>query len=322
MTTVSQALAERRQQQPAPAAGGSLALRADQEMFDGRQQAALRALGVEGASVADLAVYLHYCQKTGLDPFSKQIYYIRRKDRWTIQVGIDGFRVIARRAVTNGAETLAYLDTQWCGPEGQWMDVWLGGAPPFAARVTVLRNGCPFPGVVRYDSYVQKARGEVTEMWQRMPAEQLEKCAEAKALRRAFPNDLGGMYIDEEMPPPEPRPARPGRRAAEPARPAAEAAAEPSPPPGEEDDTLRVSGRVLGALRREFTRLGLGDDEAHREQRLRVTETVIGRTLGKRGARDLTAAEADQVLERLNGCETGEELHEALFGGPGSGSPQ
>ena len=33
-----------------------------------------------------------------------------------------------------------------------------------------------------------------------MPVNQLTKCAEALALRRGWPEELGGVYVDEEMP--------------------------------------------------------------------------------------------------------------------------
>ena len=72
----------------------ALAIRPDQEFWDDKQRAALQALGIKEASNADLAVFMHYCQKTGLDPFSKQIYLMGRRtkenDQWvtkqTIQV--------------------------------------------------------------------------------------------------------------------------------------------------------------------------------------------------------------------------------------------
>ena len=195
-------------------AGGALALRGDQDRFDQYQLAALSQLGIRGATNADLAVFLHYCQRTQLDPFTRQIYMIRRRekqgndwvDKQVIQVGIDGFRVVARRAARREAVELEYQDTLWCGSDGQWTDVWLSDLPPAAAKVTVLRNGRPFPGVVRYSAFVPTNKeGKVTGLWARMDAEQLEKCAEVKALRRAFPHDLGGIYLAEEMPPEPPR---------------------------------------------------------------------------------------------------------------------
>jgi phage recombination protein Bet len=181
------------------AEGSALAIRADQGTFDSTQIAALRALGAEQASPADLTVYFHYCQRTGLDPFARQIYLIGRNDRqsgskkWTIQTSIDGLRLVARRATDANHGTLGYEDTLWCGEDGQWTDVWLSDANPKAAKVTVLRDGQRFTGIALWKEYKQSS-----PTWTGMPSLMLAKCAEALALRKAFPNDLAGLYTDDE----------------------------------------------------------------------------------------------------------------------------
>jgi phage recombination protein Bet len=194
---------------PAPRiVGSALVIDPQQNYFTDAQVRVLHQLGVKDAAPADLAVFFHHAQRTGLDPFARQIYMIGRKaqenGKWvvkqTIQTGIDGFRLIARRAADRAGETIAYGDTQWCGPDGVWAPVWLADDPPAAAKVTVLRNGQPFPGVALWREYRQtKTGGDLTPMWARMPANQLAKCAEAQALRRAFPQDLSGLYTDDEM---------------------------------------------------------------------------------------------------------------------------
>src|SRR5258707_13879404 len=63
-----------------------------------------------------------------------------------------------------------------------------------------MGDGKRFPAVVRYSAFAQMRNGKPTSMWERMYAEQLEECAEAKALRRAFPHDLGVIYLEDEMP--------------------------------------------------------------------------------------------------------------------------
>jgi hypothetical protein len=113
---------------PERAGGSGLALTSDQTWWNNRQRAALDQLGVQGASDGDLMVFMHVAQRTGLDPFARQIYMIGRNGReqdangqWvnvvkqTIQTGIDGFRLVARRAADRLGETLEYEDTQWCG---------------------------------------------------------------------------------------------------------------------------------------------------------------------------------------------------------------
>jgi phage recombination protein Bet len=190
-------------------AGTYLVLRDDQREFDDKQIVALSHVGVQNASRADLAVFFHQARKTGLDPFSRQIYMIGRWDgktqstKWTIQAAIDGLRIVALRT----GEYVGQEGPSFCGPDGEWQEVWLGDGPPRAAKVGVLRRGFDKPvyAVAKYDSYVQtstdKKTGETkpTSTWAKMPDVMLAKCAEALALRKAFPHDLAGIYSEEEM---------------------------------------------------------------------------------------------------------------------------
>lgn len=185
--------------------GSDLAFKSGQTFFDEKQLAALRQLGVKDASNGDLAVFFHVCGRTGLDPFSKQIYMISRwtKDgpRQTIQTGIDGYRLIARRAAKASGEDLSYSDTEWCGPDGKWADVWLPDEHPFAVKQVIYRGESRFSAVALWREYVQTNKdGSPNSMWSRMAAAMLAKCAEAAVLRKAFPQDLSGIYVDEEMP--------------------------------------------------------------------------------------------------------------------------
>lgn len=187
--------------------GGSLAIRPDQTMWSQEQNAVLRQSGIDNdVTNAELAAFLHLCQRTQLDPFSRQIYLIgrwngqQRRKVFTPQTSIDGYRVIAHRVVAEHMSSLGYEDTLWCGKDGQWMDVWLSDEPPAAAKVVVVRNGQRFPAVAKYAEYVQRGKEDkVIGMWGKMPATMTAKCAEALALRMAFPHDLAGVYTAEEM---------------------------------------------------------------------------------------------------------------------------
>lgn len=155
----------------------------------------------------ELQLFLAQCQRTGLDPFDRQIYFIKRRQKnkktgqWEeigqTQTSIDGFRVVAERTGEMDGQ-----DVAWCDETGAWTDVWLKKTPPFAARVIAYRKGCAhgFPAVARYDEYAQTySDGNPVSMWAKMPANQLAKCAEALALRKAFPKQLSGLYTREEM---------------------------------------------------------------------------------------------------------------------------
>lgn len=144
-----------------------------------------------GCSGDELRLFAYACQRTGLDPFSKQIYAIKRGGKMTIQAGIDGLRSIAERTgQLDGSETF------WCGEDGQWQDVWLGAKPPAAAKTIIHRKGAshPFVGVARFADY-NAGQG----LWAKMPAAMIAKCSEALALRKAFPADLSGVYSTDEM---------------------------------------------------------------------------------------------------------------------------
>lgn len=142
----------------------------------------------------ELQLFLTRCAKTGLDPFLRQIYSIKRKGKHTIQVGIDGYRLIAQRT----GESDGQDGPHWCGPDGVWRDVWLERGPPAACRVTVFRRGQArgYTGTALWAEY---GVGTSNEMYARMPAAMLAKVAESVALRKAFPQELSGMYVEEEM---------------------------------------------------------------------------------------------------------------------------
>lgn len=162
--------------------------------FNDMQLAALQQIGVDTNRPGDVAVFFHQAKRTGLDPFNREIYMITRKGKPTIQTGIDGFYKIANRASRARGGSWGIPETLWCGEDGQWRDVWLSKKAPAAAKVTVERDGSKFTVVAVTEEY--KAQGP---LWDKMPARMIAKCAEALGIRKAFPDDLSGLYTSEEM---------------------------------------------------------------------------------------------------------------------------
>ena len=135
----------------------------------------------------ELKLFLYQCERTGLNPMARQIYCIHRGGKMTVQVSIDGFRLIAERTkqYAGQSEPEIMLDEQ-----GRMT----------AVKVTVFRfspTGERYPaavGVAYWQEYAQNS-----PMWTKMPRTMLSKCAEAVALRKAFPQELSGLYTSEEM---------------------------------------------------------------------------------------------------------------------------
>ena len=140
----------------------------------------------KGATDDELKLFLHVADKSGLDPLSRQIYFIKRSGKMTIQTGIDGFRAVADR-------TGQYVGSSDPIFEGK-------GEKPDKATVTVNKvvQGVmgSFTASARWSEYYPDKN---TFMWDKMPYTMFGKCAEALALRKAFPAQLSGLYTGDEM---------------------------------------------------------------------------------------------------------------------------
>ena len=180
----------------------ALAIRDDQTQFDEFQLAVLRQSGVdEDCTSAELAAFLHTCQRRQLDPFAGQMVLIgrwdgrRKRKVYKPQTTIDGFRLIARRAADRAGVDYEYEGTVWFDVKGGKHEAWLTSNAPAAAKVVVLRNGRRHDAVARYGAYVQTSKdGDPTGQWTSMPDVMIAKCLPYKAI---IDTDQGPLPIGQ-----------------------------------------------------------------------------------------------------------------------------
>lgn len=154
--------------------------------FDEKQIELIKNSICKGASNEELQFFIYACQRSGLDPFAKQIYSVPRGGQRTIQTSVDGFRLIADRT---GKYSPGREPTYEYDKNGN-----LISATSYVKKQTrdgtwheVSANAC-------YSEY-----NAGSPIWKKMPKAMLSKCAECLALRKAFPAEMSGLYGEEEM---------------------------------------------------------------------------------------------------------------------------
>jgi len=177
-----------------------MAVRHEPLVFTEEQRKMIRDTFANGASDAEFAVLLEVARARRINPLLRQVHFVSRWDTqksrfvWAVQVSIDGLRAIAERTGLYAGQD----DPEFVEAEDGTLKL---------CKVRVYRKDWPRPavGTAYWEEYVQtrkdKATGKqvVTEMWRRMPHVMLAKCAESLALRKAFPEDMSGLYTGEEM---------------------------------------------------------------------------------------------------------------------------
>lgn len=159
--------------------------------FTPEQVDTIKNMFCKGLSDDEFKVYLYTCQRTGLDPFAKQIYAVKRGNAMTIQTGIDGYRLVADRSgkYAPGQEPTFVYD-----PHGKLLS-----ATAYIKKLTKDGTWHIVPATAHFEEYVQVFNGKPAGLWQKMPRTMLAKCAEALAIRKCFPAELSGVYTEGEM---------------------------------------------------------------------------------------------------------------------------
>lgn len=259
------------------------------EEFSRQQVELIRQTLMPGANDNELALYLEYAKRTGLDPFAKQLIPIRTWDRdnnryrWEFMAGIDGLRLVAQRT----GDYDGFEGPFFRGKGGEWTDFWDGDGPPAECKFIVYRKGAArgFPGRVKYTEFVRKNRkGEVYGPWLTQPEHMLRIRAESHALRAAFPRETSGLYLREdgegELHQPPPQIVNPDAPATDPQK---------------------------GQLHKLATQLGWDEDTYRNE---------LERATGKRSSKDLTKGAAHETITAWTLLyETGEVATEDIEDG-------
>lgn len=157
-----------------------------EKKYDGKQLKAIKDMFAANLTDEQFQVYLMTCSRLNLDPVAKHIYGIARGGKLTIQIGIDGFRFIADRTGAYAPGETEYLYDK---------DKKLIGAKVWVKKI-VQGQAFAFSETAFFSEYKPKQNDN---MWKQFPHTMIAKCAEAKALRRAFPNEFCGVYSKEEM---------------------------------------------------------------------------------------------------------------------------
>lgn len=215
-------------------------------VFNDEQRQMIRDTFANGASDGEFAVLMEIARARRLNPLLRQVHFVewwdseKHRKVWAAQVSIDGLRAIAQRTgLYQGQDEPEFVENA----DGTLK----------LCKVRAWRRDWPRPavGVAYWAEYVQTTRDKQTgktrptAMWARMPHVMLAKVAEAIALRKAFPEDMAGLYTGDEMAqsevgveeqaPPAP-PSKPRRERA-----AANDAARPSPPADPDDNEFGMN---------------------------------------------------------------------------------
>lgn len=165
-------------------------------IFDAEKVRLIKRTIAKDATDDELELFLYQARRTGLDPLANQIYFQKYKERIAIITGIDGYRLVADRTgwyagndepVFEGRVNQPYRDGAFDAPAKASITVWK----------LVAGHRVPFTASAYWKEYWPGERKG--HMWAKMPHVMLAKCAEAQALRKAFPADLSGVYTAEEL---------------------------------------------------------------------------------------------------------------------------
>lgn len=158
------------------------------------QEKIIRDVYAKGLDDGEFEVFKMICRRTHLDPTRKQIVAVKRWDAnlkrevMTPQTTIDGYRAIGNRSGTcAGVKTVFHY-----APDGS-----VEGATTIIKKVLASGVVAEFEGYAKMSEYIPTEK--MAFMYKQKPHVMIGKCSEALAWRRAYPEDMSGIYVEEEL---------------------------------------------------------------------------------------------------------------------------
>lgn len=150
--------------------------------YDSRTLEVIRQTVAKGATPEEFELFIQLCKSTGLNPFKREIWFIKTGQGVQMMTGINGFYAIA-----NSHSAFDGIETETIEQGDRLVKA--------VARVYRKDRSRPTTAEAYYSEFAKNYGN-----WKTMPRVMLSKCAESMALRKAFPQELNQIYSAEEMP--------------------------------------------------------------------------------------------------------------------------
>lgn len=147
--------------------------------------------------VAQIKIFAQICKERGISPFSKEVYLVGYGGKYSVIVGINGFRKIAcETGEYAGCDDVKY-NLQSTGEFHTAAQLKKAKTLPSTATITVYRlvqgHKVAFTHTAVFSEF---SSGK--QKWGSMPFQMISKVAEAFALRKGFSDRLTGLNVMEE----------------------------------------------------------------------------------------------------------------------------
>jgi phage recombination protein Bet len=276
-----------------------------------------------GIPDGEFQLFIEQCKRSDLDPLIGEAFCVPRR----VKVGNDWVTKHVMQPAVAGMEARADRCEDYRGIkaatvyEGDEITIDEGSGAVIhksnplkrgnvkGAWAQAFRDGRALPiAWCAFADYVQKTRdGQTTEMWRTKAATMIVKCARAAALRLAYPNAFGGIYIREEMPEESAQPA---------AAPAPKTKAPPAPAPAtasavhvDKPASAKVIEGEVVAHSDSGRPIALVETAPAAEPTPTFDTAAVAR---EPGADDGAPSVADELLGQLECCSNADELREWL----------